>query len=158
MLSSLSHLGLGRSQIARWKSDGDLHPRIIGVIDEVKAKRLTITHLLWHQGEQDAHLKTSKDEYKKMFLDMLSSIRKQGVNAPIYVSIATRCQKERGNLEIQQAQAELIDRPMGIYPGPNTDLLGFAYRYDGCHFSDEGLEHAAALWLQALKLSLPPPL
>jgi Carbohydrate esterase, sialic acid-specific acetylesterase len=143
-------LGLGRSEIARWKSDGDLHPRILEAINELKNKQLTITHLLWHQGEQDAYLKTSKQEYKRMFLDMLSSIRKQGVNAPIYVSIATRCQKERGNLEIQQAQGELVDRPMGIYPGPNTDLLGFAYRYDGCHFSDEGLKQVAALWLQAL--------
>jgi hypothetical protein len=151
-------LGVGGSRIARWKSNGDLHPRIVEAINELNAKQLTITHLLWHQGEQDAYLKTTKEEYKKMFLDMLSSIRKQGVNVPIYVSIATRCRKERGNLEIQQAQAELIDRPMGIYPGPNTDLLGFAYRYDGCHFSDEGLERAAALWLQALKLSLPPPL
>jgi Carbohydrate esterase, sialic acid-specific acetylesterase len=146
-------LGVGSTQIARWKSDGDLHLRILEAIDELKTQQLPITHLLWHQGEQDAILKTSKEEYKKMFLDMLSSIRNQGVNAPIYVSISTRCGKE-WDREIQQAQGELVDRSKRIYTGPNTDLLGSAYRYDGCHFSDEGLEQAATLWLQALKLSL----
>lgn len=152
-------LGVDASQIARWKSGGDLHPRIVEAITELKIKQLTITHLFWHQGEQDAHLKTSKDKYKKMFMNMLSSIRNRGVNAPIYVSTATNCgEKDQGNREIQQAQRELVDRSKRIYPGPNTDLLDFTYRYDGCHFSDEGLEQAAALWLQALKLSPPPPL
>ena len=149
-------LGVGGTSLGRWKSDGDLHARIIDAIHELRTKRLTITHLLWHQGEQDALLKTTKDEYKKMFLDMLSNIRQQGVNAPIYVSIATTCgELEQGNREIQQAQRELVDRSKGIYAGPNTDLLGFAYRYDGCHFSDEGLEYAASLWLHSLN---PSPL
>jgi hypothetical protein len=90
-----------------------------------------------------------------MFLDMLSSIRREGVNASIYVSIATRCEAEQDNHEVQQAERGVIDRSKGIYPGRNTDLLGFAYRYDGCHFSDEGLEHAASLWLHYLN---PSPL
>jgi hypothetical protein len=145
-------LGVGATQIARWKSDGDLHPRILEAINQLKAKGLTITHLLWHQGEADALLKTRKDEYKKMFLDMLSSIRKQGVDAPIYISIATTC-GEKSDREIQQAQGELVNRSDRIYPGPNTDLLDFAYRYDGCHFSEEGLERTAELWLQVLKMS-----
>lgn len=150
-------LGVGATQIARWKSDGDLHPRIIEAINELKAKQLTITHLLWHQGEQDAHLKTSKDEYKKMFLDMLSNIRKQGVNAPIYVSIATTCgEPKQGNREIQQAQRELVDRSKRIYPGPDTDLLDSAYRYDRCHFTEQGLERTAELWLQAIEMSPAP--
>jgi hypothetical protein len=77
-------LGVGGTEIARWKSDGDLHPALTQAIRDVKVQGLTITHLLWHQGESDALLKTSKSAYKRMFLDMLSDIRKQGVNAPIY--------------------------------------------------------------------------
>ena len=43
----------------------------------------------------------------------------------------------------------------GVHAGPNLDALGFAERYDGCHFSTEGLERAADLWLEALHAPVP---
>jgi hypothetical protein len=141
-------IGVASTPIARWTTGGDLHSRIINAISEVTQNGLKVTHLLWHQGESD--IKTSKQEYKKMFMNMLYDIRSRGIKAPIYVSVATRCGRNMSN-EIQQAQAELVDISSGIYHGPNTDDLGFAYRYDGCHFSDEGLEKFAELWMEKLK-------
>lgn len=143
-------LGVGGTDIARWKSGGDLHSHVLETIRDLKGQGLPITHLLWHQGEADALLKTSKSAYKSMFLSMLSSIRAQGVAAPIYVSVATRCQKQREDKELREAQQELVDSSHGIYAGPDTDRLGFCYRYDGCHFSDEGLEKFAELWFDKL--------
>ncbi|MGQ0810068.1 MAG: sialate O-acetylesterase [Nitrospiraceae bacterium] len=143
-------IGVDGSEIARWRPSGDLHANLLGTIRELQRNGLSPTHLLWHQGESDAGLRTSKAAYKQMFLEMASSIKQEGVTAPIYVSIATRCKKQRPESIIQEAQAELVDIPKGIYPGPNTDTLGLGYRYDGCHFSDEGLEQAALLWLEAL--------
>lgn len=145
-------IGVGGTQIARWKPDGDLHKRILESIKDLKKHNLTLTHMLWHQGEMDAVLNTSKEEYKKMFLDMLESIRANGIDAPIYVSIATRCNRIRENKDIQQAQRELVDILKKIYPGPDTDKLGLEYRFDGCHFSDEGLGKYAELWLEKLKI------
>jgi len=149
-------LGVGGSSLSRWTPAGDLHQKIIDAVAELKAQRLSITHLFWHQGEQDAVLKTTGSEYNRMFLDMLSSVRSRGVDAPIYVSIASRCETEPENREIQEAQRALVERAKGIFPGPHTDLLGLTYRYDGCHFSDQGLDYAALLWLHALKLSPAP--
>lgn len=143
-------LGVGATAIAHWTPDGDLHPGLLQAIHDVKAHGLTITHLLWHQGEADARLKTSKSAYQAMFLAMLSSIRTRGVSAPIYVSVATRCQEQRPDEQIRQAQQELVNPARGIYAGPDTDTLGFGDRYDGCHFSDEGLERFAQLWLEQL--------
>jgi hypothetical protein len=142
-------IGVSNTSIMRWTSGGDLHLRITNAINDTKKKGLKISHLLWHQGEAD--VKVSKNEYKKAFLNMLWSIRIQGVEAPIYIAIATKCGKRWGNTEIQEAQKELINISEGIYPGPDTDSLGFCYRYDGCHFSDEGLEEHAELWLETLK-------
>jgi hypothetical protein len=84
-------IGVANTSIARWTVGGDLHSRIKNAISEVKKQRLEATHLLWHQGESD--MKTSKQEYKKMFMNMLSDIRSRGIQAPIYVSIATRCER-----------------------------------------------------------------
>jgi hypothetical protein len=145
-------IGVGGTEIARWKSDGDLHPALLQAIHDVGAQGLTLTHLLWHQGEADAHLKTSTSAYKTMFAAMLASIRKRGVKAPIYVSIATRCARQGPDEQIRQAQQELVNGAHGIYEGPDTDTLGLGDRYDGCHFSDEGLEKFAQLWLEKLKL------
>ncbi|HJU04298.1 MAG TPA: sialate O-acetylesterase [Nitrospiraceae bacterium] len=143
-------VALGGTEMARWHPGGDLHRSILDAIDHMHRQGLSPTHLLWHQGENDNLLKTGKDSYKRMFSEMLASIRAHGVNAPIYVSIATLCGKHKPYLPIQEAQAELIDRSVGIYPGPNTDTLGLEFRYDGCHFSDEGLDREAELWVASL--------
>jgi hypothetical protein len=143
-------MAVSASRIARWSPGGDIHPKLIQRIREAKPMGLTFTHLLWHQGESDALSKTSKIAYQKSFHAMLDSIRREGVTAPIYVSVATRCNKERPNRTIQEAQTELVNPSEGIYAGPNTDILGLEYRYDGCHFTDEGLQEAALLWLEVL--------
>jgi Carbohydrate esterase, sialic acid-specific acetylesterase len=140
-------IGVASTPIARWTAGGDLHSRIINTISDVMQSGLKVTHLLWHQGESD--IKTRKEDYKMMFMDMVYGIRSKGIEAPIYVSITTRCWKTLN--EIQEAQTELVDILSGIYAGPNTDSLGFCYRYDGCHFSDEGLEKYAELWMEKLK-------
>lgn len=142
-------LGVGATGIARWTSGGDLHPKILEAVREVKAEGLSITHLLWHQGESDVG-RTGTLAYRTMFLDMVSSIRKKGVDAPIYVSVATRCHTQGADKTIRRAQQELVDPGMGIYAGPDTDRLGPRYRYDSCHFSTRGLEKFAELWLKAL--------
>jgi hypothetical protein len=143
-------LGVGGAGIARWKPDGDLHRSLLEAIQQLKERGFTVTHLLWHQGETDAEMNTAKSAYQSMFLEMLSSVRNQGVTAPIYVSVATRCQLRRDSVEIRAAQQELVDPPRGILSGPDTDALGWGYRYDGCHFSHEGLEKFAELWLEKL--------
>ena len=39
----------------------------------------------------------------------------------------------------------------GVYLGPNTDLIDYRDRYDGCHFSGRGLDKHAQSWLEVLK-------
>lgn len=87
---------------------------------------------------------------------MLAPIRRLGVDAPIYVARATRCAKAGPSAEIRGAQGGLVDPPSRILAGPDTDALGLAERYDGCHFSSEGLDRAAALWLEALRAKMAP--
>ncbi len=143
-------IAVSGSAITRWQPGGDIHPVLMKRLEDARTNGLTITHLLWHQGETDAERHTAKKHYQQSFNAMLSSIRREGVMAPIYVSVATRCGRQRPDPIVQGAQIELVDPKQGVYAGPNTDTLGFEYRFDGCHFADAGLDAAAQLWLQAL--------
>jgi len=143
-------MAVRESPIAWWTPGGALHKELLERIQEVHDRGLAFTHLFWHQGESDARRSTSPSDYKRMFWDMLRSVRQQGVSAPIFLSVATLCYSNKVSSRIQQAQVELINSEEGVLPGPNTDSLGLAYRYDGCHFSNEGLDAAARLWFEAL--------
>ncbi len=143
-------IGVGSTNIVRWAPGGDLHTKLLDAIDELSEANLHITHLLWHQGEMDAQLGTTPEDYTKAFHAMLRGIRERGVRAPIYVSLATRCYENDGVEALRNAQKGLRDLPQGILPGPDTDALGPEYRHDGCHFSAKGLVAASRLWLRAL--------
>lgn len=142
-------LGVGGSALARWTVGGDLHAGVLRAVREVQARGLTLTHLLWHQGESDTG--TTAEAYKAMFLAMLASIRNEGVDAPIYVSVTTRCHQQGPNEAVRRAQRDLANPLHNIYAGPDTDILGAHYRYDDCHFSTAGLGRFAELWLNALE-------
>ncbi len=143
-------MAVKESPIAWWTPGGALHWELLERIQEVQKKGFTFTHLLWHQGESDARRSTSPADYKRMFQNMLGSIRQQGISAPIFVSVATLCYSNKVSSRIQHAQEELVNSEERILPGPNMDSLGLAYRYDGCHFSNEGLDASARLWFEAL--------
>jgi hypothetical protein len=144
-------IAFSATEIARWAPGGSLHDALLDRIAQAHAGGLRFTHLLWHQGEADAQRGTPEAAYRESFLAMLAAIRQLGVDAPIYVATASRCGKMRASDEVRHAQTALIDPAAGILAGPDTDALGLADRYDGCHFSSEGLEKAAELWWQAIR-------
>lgn len=81
-----------------------------------------------------------------MFNEMKSSLRKNGFSGPIYVCTATWGSGFRENPEIQSAQSEIvkINASDFVFSGPNTDAYGYAFRWDGVHFSREGLDKFAS--------------
>ncbi len=142
---------IGATEIAQWAPGGILHKDLLRNIREAQQARLVFTHLLWHQGESDAALDTPAEDYQQRFRAMLKAIRALGVDAPAFVAIATRCGQYLPHETIRTAQIGLADPKLGIFPGPDTDQLGPEYRYDGCHFSDAGLEAHAEMWLQVIR-------
>jgi hypothetical protein len=142
---------VGGTPIERWAPGGDLHPTILSAVDALFRAGLPPTHILWHQGESDADRDTPADRYVERFQSILQALRERGADAPAYVALATHCRLHRPDPAIRQAQRALVDATAGVFAGPDTDQLGYAYRYDGCHFTDEGLEAHADLWLAALE-------
>jgi hypothetical protein len=132
------------TSITKWVPGGELHARVDRA---VSAFPQPPTHILLCLGERDAALGMTGPDFAEQLGTLMASLRDKGLSAPVFVARSTVCQN-RGHPEIREAQWGVA--VPGAHKGPDTDSLGFEYRYDGCHFSTEGLDAAARLWLAAL--------
>jgi hypothetical protein len=143
------------TSIDRWRDGADLNLMLRSVISDLKP-HYRITQILWHQGEWDFGTSVTQRQYTDEFISLVESIRKLAVNAPIYVSVATRCdltdhQWIPDNV-IANAQKALPDGAKGIFRGVDTDTLMTSIdRMDDCHFGQSGQEKFAAAWIKVLE-------
>jgi Carbohydrate esterase, sialic acid-specific acetylesterase len=146
---------IGGSGLSEWIAGGDLHSMLQQTVQDAQ-QHYRITHVLWHQGESDLLLGTNEDAYVSEFQSLASDLRKWGVTAPIYVSVATRCQQPEGQWSpdnpISRAQRRLGNSGEGFAPGIDTDALLTAIdRSDGCHFGGSGMAKVIAAWTEILR-------
>ncbi len=142
--------GIGGTALAEWIPGARLHPRVTAAANALLETGIKPTHVVWHQGETEVLINTTTQVYEQQFAQLLNSIRELGIDAPVYPAVATVC-KNKGSEQIRFAQQELAKNLPGVLPGPDTDTLISMYqRPDMCHFTSEGLEDHAQLWVQAL--------
>lgn len=145
-------LGHGASFAADWAPGGRLHPRLTVAIEKLRQNRVSVTHILYQQGEAEAAVQSTVADgktWEENFLKIAASLRYHGLTAPIYVSQCTVC-RNQPNPIIRGAQRAVVRPEDGILPGPDTDVIGIDQRWDGCHFSIAGLDKAAELWFDAI--------
>lgn len=154
---TLIPIGVGGVDIAQWINGGSEHDKLMETIKSMKENNISPDFILWHQGESDNIIKTSKEEYIRMFEMIRETFRTNGILCPIGIAVASyhpMCvESDKGNSrEIREAQIELSKMYKDIFLGPDTDKLDKAYhRADGVHFSVIGLEEHANGWLKAIK-------
>jgi hypothetical protein len=146
------------TSIDRWQDGADLNFMLQSVISDV-LPRYRITHVLWHQGEWDYGTSVTQEQYASRFMSLVESIRRLGVDAPIYISIASRCDLTdhpwTPSNAIADAQRTLPDSKKQIFLGVDTDaLLTPVDRMDDCHFAGSGQEKFAAAWIPLLEKSM----
>ena len=88
VLASVSVTG---SSVASWAPGGDLNQQLLKTIDELRAAGYTPSQALWHQGEKDYVDGTSEAAYRASFLSLVKSLRAAKVDAPVFVSVASKC-------------------------------------------------------------------
>jgi hypothetical protein len=140
----------GGAPVEGWvpHNGANLYPRIEIAFNRLTKLGLTLTHLLWHQGESDKD--STGIKYEKSFLKMYRAIRNLGVTAPLYIALATYCDGY-DNDDVRNAQERLSKTNLLIRTGANTDSLkDDKYRLDKCHFSKLGLTRHAQLWYEAM--------
>lgn len=136
------------TSIGDWTGKEYFRRRLDRVIADLTKSRLAPTIVAWFQGEADNLAHTTGDAYATQFESLYRSIRARGVSASMYVSVTTLCQNPP-DPALRAAQQKLLSLD-GIRPGPDTDTLGYGYRWDGCHFTPEGRTAVARLWADAL--------
>jgi lysophospholipase L1-like esterase len=142
--------GIGSTGIGEWTAGGRLHPRVEFAARQLALAGIAPTHVLWHQGENDARAGTSGEEYTRMFEALVDALRGYGIDAPVFPAIATLC-NDLGSDPLRDAQRALPGRVSGVFPGPDTDTLSdMRDRFDYCHFSQQGMESHARLWTDSI--------
>jgi len=113
-----------------------------------------VTQVIWHQGETDYNIHTSAKVYVSSFNSLIETLNSVGIDAPVYISVSTKCGNQFGwrpDNQIAAAQKTLIDNKR-IFLGADTDaLLGQNdRRIDECHFSSSGQEKVATSYFKAM--------
>ena len=122
-------------------------------IAKLKAAGLTPTHILFQQGETDAALTTSAEQYAALLHQLVKRFRAAGFDAPFYVSRSTKCDDARPKnaAAVRAGQLSAVDAALNIRQGPDTDTIGNEGRFDGCHMNEVGALANAALWAAYIK-------
>jgi hypothetical protein len=146
------NIGVAGSSISTWDINGTNYDILDKNLNMLKDMNITLTHIFWHQGETDAVLRTSEEDYYNMFMNIRKHIREYS-NAPIFVSRATHCMGIE-SIDVINAQNLLAQNNKDIYNGPNTDnYIGTIYRQDDdCHFNPFGANIEADLWIDMLNI------
>jgi Carbohydrate esterase, sialic acid-specific acetylesterase len=148
-------IAFGATYIEDWAPGGQCYPRLMLALHRLKKIGIAVDLLCWHQGEANAnHTPMTADEYRDCFRAMLRGVREAGVKVPVYVALATLCEDDshpfQNSVQIRLGQKELVSLWDRVRPGPDTDQIGTAHRWDGCHFSASGQELAAQAWFLAI--------
>jgi hypothetical protein len=155
----IAPVAYGGSAVERWARGGDLNAVLVDTLRKINADGYAITHVLWDQGESDYVVGTSEDAYRERLLSMIDTLRGEGVTAPVYLSIASKCldpsnrgtKRHSADNPVVRAQLALSSGEGNIRRGVNTDaLLGRLDRYDDCHIGGSGAEKVALAWADIL--------
>lgn len=142
------------SSIVEWQDGGELNRMLRSVLSSV-TPRYRITAVLWHQGENDYGTGLTKEQYEEKFMSLVRSMRRMGVDAPIYVSVASRCELTdvpwTANNPIANAQRSIPNPDEHVFAGVDSDaIIGPLDRIDDCHFGASGQEKFATAWVSIL--------
>jgi hypothetical protein len=133
-------LAQGSTSIADWAPDGTLFNRAVSSAIQLQKDGFPISAVVWHQGETDAELQTTTSQYHERLKQMIQRFRDFGIDAPIFVCIASRGSNGRTFEPVRLAQQSVVDAGQRIYPGCDTDALDEHARWDRLHFNLRGLD------------------
>lgn len=138
---------VGSSSLNGWLTGGrkeEAAARLEGAKECLEKEKIRIRHIymVWFQGEADANLKTTKDEYKGMLRELVSYMEGQGVEACFLIQLGPDLADPVKHQEIMDAQLEICEEADDIIlaSGLPAALTDVDMRDEGgIHYTQEAL-------------------
>lgn len=145
----LSVIAEGGSPLVYWLPGGPIRNRLVERLSAIQQLPIRPDYVFWFHGETDALNSLPRLLYKHDFLDLVGTLRTFGIENQVLVSQTSLCRRF-GSATVRVAQQELARQVPRVSMGPDTDAVGLPFRRDGCHFTDEGGDVVAGLWMDAM--------
>jgi hypothetical protein len=139
---------VGATQVGQWNDPQDLAKHFDDNMAHLKSAGYQPKLFVWIQGESD--ITTKLAEYKSSLTQFMRGVLARYPTSEIAVSGTSYCggHLSENLVSTQRKVAKKLDL---TWLGATDDLSEPQYRYDDCHFSQLGLEKAAALLLKNLQ-------
>jgi Carbohydrate esterase, sialic acid-specific acetylesterase len=148
-------IAYGGTFAVEWAPQGRMHPRLKRALKMLARRRMSLTHVLWQEGEAEAAASdVDAKTWIAHFNAVADTIRAATHGVAIYVAQCTICRNAPNEI-VRAAQRNVVDPSRKIFAGPDLDVIGIEDRWDECHFSTSGLNRAAELWLKAITEAQP---
>jgi len=150
----IAPIAMGGTTVEQWANEGLFNRRIAASIRRLYDAGLSPDYILWHQGEGNAAKGDAGGrQYRKNLLEVVASFRAYSVNAPFFVALASRCGETAhpNAVNVREGQRTTTIGQLGIFVGPDTDLIGTEHRYDNCHMTESGVILHATAWADILE-------
>lgn len=145
-----SVLAVDTTSIDHWTNGrSPLRSRLESQIASMRQLHLMPNLVLWQQGELDARIGTSQEEYAKGLHRLSQLLAESGVDAPIIVARSTICRTAPSAAIRSAVEATTTGDPR-FRLGPDTDVLSGEVFRDGCHLTVDGLDSAARMWAKII--------
>lgn len=141
----LANVAVGNTRIEQWQPRTDHAEHLTQQTRALLEKGYTITAFLYFQGESDRE--TPENTYREALAKIADMTAQLSPATPLVVSNSSICGHDHNPAPaLISARRALAAERSDVFVGPDTDSVGQAYRYDGCHFNREGLDKLGALW------------
>lgn len=136
----------GSSSLNGWLHKGlkeEAADRLQAAKKTMKKEKIRIRHtyMLWFQGEADANLETTAEEYKAGLQELFAYMKEQGTEACFLIELGPDLQDPEKNGEIMRAQTELCEESENfvLVSELPAELGADAKDEGGGHFTQTGL-------------------
>jgi hypothetical protein len=142
-------IGIGGTKVSDWLPGGRAYPKLTNAMAIINNNSIKFDLVFWHQGSADNG--NDPIQYEADLYKLIEYVNSKIGTGKWLIAQHSRC-GSRFDPNIVAAQKRVADHPeKGLYPGPDTNILGPQYRFDGCHLNYEGQTEMARMWLKSIK-------
>ena len=154
----LAPIGMGNTRIEDWSFSGVFNRRILVLIRRLFEAAIIPDMVLWQQGEGNVgDNDLGGHSYCQHLLEVVQTFRDYGISAPFMIALCSLVADPPPTSEnVRAGQLRAVRSETGTLLGPDTDRIGYEYRFDRIHMSEGGAQMQAEMWADSIIAQVDP--